>query len=493
MPQAPDVSVIIPVFNTASSLDACLGSVVAQTGTAGGLTIEVVAIDDGSSDGSGEVLDRWAERHPEITVIHQENSGWAGAPRNRGLEAARGRFVFFVDSDDELLDGALAELVAFADAHGSDVVVPRLASATGRNTHDVVFAETHVEAPINLLVKTNYPFKLVRRSLAADHHLRFPEEKVRLEDAQFVFAAYAASRRTSILADRAYYLLNARPEGGNISRTGIDPWNHIIGVRRSLEALTGGPWDPEERREAEADFFRRVVLVRYDDRFQGRSRANQAAWVRANATLADLVTDDTARRYFRPRNRARLAGLRDGNIQAMLAVSRYRRGRLGFADLVSARLGARGLRIQGSFTPVFNHEGCRSLGIRLTTGDGRSHDIAAAFTPGAERPLLGTRRWHFDATVPLRSLVAARRSRIHVVATDDSDGTTRARLFTAAPVDLRSAALPGVVVRVTSTSVGGAGLRVGIASAPFRTAMRAARPLVSAVRRLRNSSPKVMK
>ena len=95
----PDVSVIIPAYNGMPYFIRCIESVVAQT--LGLDRMEVVVVDDGSSDGTGEEADRWAEKHPGVfRVLHEEGSGGPAKPRNTGLDVATGRYVFFLDADD---------------------------------------------------------------------------------------------------------------------------------------------------------------------------------------------------------------------------------------------------------------------------------------------------------------------------------------------------------------------------------------------------------
>lgn len=114
----PDVTVVIPVYNSAEWLDDCLSSVLAQTGA----SLEVICVDDGSTDESPAVLKRYADRDPRLTVLRQPNSGQSVA-RNRGLEEAAGRYVIFLDSDDFWPSDSLAALVADADAHELDVLL----------------------------------------------------------------------------------------------------------------------------------------------------------------------------------------------------------------------------------------------------------------------------------------------------------------------------------------------------------------------------------
>ena len=104
------ISVIVPVYNVADDLPRCLDSILAQHYP----NIEIITVDDGSSDHSGEVLDQYAQLHPSIHVIHQKNGGVTSA-RLRGVAEASGEWIGFVDGDDEiepdmyerLLDNAL--------------------------------------------------------------------------------------------------------------------------------------------------------------------------------------------------------------------------------------------------------------------------------------------------------------------------------------------------------------------------------------------------
>lgn len=93
----PLISVVVPVYQVAAYLDPCVESIVAQTYR----QLEIILVDDGSTDGSGALCDRWAKRDPRIRVIHQSNQGLSMA-RNAGIDAASGPLLAFVDSDDLL-------------------------------------------------------------------------------------------------------------------------------------------------------------------------------------------------------------------------------------------------------------------------------------------------------------------------------------------------------------------------------------------------------
>ena len=97
----PKVSVIVPVYNTEKYLRQCLDSVVNQTLQ----DIEVICIDDGSTDDSKRILDEYAHRDARILVYSKENGGQSSA-RNKGMDLAQGDYLYFLDSDDYILDTA---------------------------------------------------------------------------------------------------------------------------------------------------------------------------------------------------------------------------------------------------------------------------------------------------------------------------------------------------------------------------------------------------
>ncbi|MDT0156397.1 glycosyltransferase [Microbacterium sp. ARD32] len=117
-PAIPDVTVVIPVYDSAAWLDDCLSSVLAQTR----VSLEVVCVDDGSADASSRVLSRYAAADPRVVILEQQNSGQSVA-RNTGLAAARGRYLIYLDSDDFWREDRLADLVAMADRDRLDVLL----------------------------------------------------------------------------------------------------------------------------------------------------------------------------------------------------------------------------------------------------------------------------------------------------------------------------------------------------------------------------------
>lgn len=114
----PTVSVIIPVYKVERYLDACVASVTAQTYA----DLEILLVDDGSPDRCPDLCDAWAAKDPRVRVIHRENGGLSAA-RNSGIDAAKGDFLLFVDSDDLLEPDAVQRAVDAQRQHDADLVI----------------------------------------------------------------------------------------------------------------------------------------------------------------------------------------------------------------------------------------------------------------------------------------------------------------------------------------------------------------------------------
>ena len=115
----PSVSIIIPIYNTAQYLEACLSSVISQTHK----DIEIILVDDGSTDGSQDIIHSFAAKDDRIVVLSQPNQGVSVA-RNTGIKAARGEYIFFVDSDDVVKgDDAVEKLYQQAKLADVDILL----------------------------------------------------------------------------------------------------------------------------------------------------------------------------------------------------------------------------------------------------------------------------------------------------------------------------------------------------------------------------------
>lgn len=113
------ISVIIPAYNVEDYVEYCLNSVVNQEYT----NVEIIVVDDGSTDLTPQILDFWQEQYPDkIKVIHTSHSG-VGNARNIGLNAATGEYIAFVDSDDEINKNMYNEMLKIAENEKADIVI----------------------------------------------------------------------------------------------------------------------------------------------------------------------------------------------------------------------------------------------------------------------------------------------------------------------------------------------------------------------------------
>ncbi len=236
---SPDVTVVVAVYNTMPYLTECLNSLVGQS--IGLDRLEIVAVDDGSTDDSGAELDRFAKKYPKtVKVIHQANSGGPAAPSNRALEVATGRFVYFIGSDDYLGKEALARMVKYADKHDSDVVIGKMVGTNGRYVHQALYKKSNPDVSLydSALPFTLANTKLFRRDLVERHKLRFPEDLPVGSDQPFTIEACVRARKISVLADYTYYYAVKRGDSSNITYRA----NHLSRLRctaRILEHAAG--------------------------------------------------------------------------------------------------------------------------------------------------------------------------------------------------------------------------------------------------------------
>ena len=111
------ISVIVPVYNAEKYLRECLDSIVNQTYK----NIEIILVDDGSTDGSGAICDEYADKDVRIKVYHIPNGGASNA-RNLGIDNADGEYLMFVDSDDIILPYVVERAIKLALEHNADIV-----------------------------------------------------------------------------------------------------------------------------------------------------------------------------------------------------------------------------------------------------------------------------------------------------------------------------------------------------------------------------------
>ncbi|MBQ6244035.1 MAG: glycosyltransferase family 2 protein [Bacteroidales bacterium] len=165
----PEISVIIPVYNTASFLEGCIDSITVQTFT----DFELLLVDDGSTDGSSAICDRKAKEDTRIKCIHQKNQGQQDAVR-KGISQANGNWLCFVDSDDRLTTDALEILFSNAK-NGSDIIVAFSFPGNG-NTETISIEDWRAKMFRGSEVLCTRWGKLFQRSLFDDDSSFVPPE-----------------------------------------------------------------------------------------------------------------------------------------------------------------------------------------------------------------------------------------------------------------------------------------------------------------------------
>jgi hypothetical protein len=197
-------------------LTRCITSVAEQS--IGQDKLELIVVDDGSTDGTARELQRLSGIHPELMhIFHQANSGSPSAPRNCGLDHARGEFVFFLDADDYLGRETLERMVAMAETNGTDIVLGKMVGVGGRGLPMSMFKRNQPKTDVfsSRVYWALNPLKLFRRELLERHALRFPTNLPIGEDQSFVASAYLHSSGISVIADYDCLFCTLREDGGN--------------------------------------------------------------------------------------------------------------------------------------------------------------------------------------------------------------------------------------------------------------------------------------
>lgn len=209
----PTVSIIVPVYNVVSYVDVCLASIAAQTYD----DIEVIVVDDGSTDGSGGICDAWADRDGRFRVIHQENHGLSAA-RNVGLDMALGEYVQFVDSDDFVVARYTQMLLEYAQRYDCRCVICGYAArqAGGWKSYvpsaypRAVGASESLELVLGtglrdcFMVSYTVWNRIYKRSLFEESGIRFPEGRI-YEDVCVIVPILRVSDVVVLVPDVLYY------------------------------------------------------------------------------------------------------------------------------------------------------------------------------------------------------------------------------------------------------------------------------------------------
>lgn len=224
-----DVSVVVPVYNAGEFLIDCLESLVGQV--LDSKKMEILLIDDGSTDGSELICDEYAARYPQLfSVIHCRHTGSPGAARNRGMKCARGEFIVFSDADDWWGREAINRLVDHARDWGSDMIQGRLCNVKNGHVEGMnkLFNSSRPSVPdadwrtFQQLTSTLGSIRCFKRSLAIDNDIWW-EEDYWFEDLIFSLRLIFASAVCSVANDYNYYYVRRSDDNPSISTRQTEP------------------------------------------------------------------------------------------------------------------------------------------------------------------------------------------------------------------------------------------------------------------------------
>lgn len=236
------ISIIVPVFNTAPYLRRCIESVLKQRYQ----YFELLLIDDGSTDESGIICDRYAKQDQRITVFHQENAGVCSA-RNLGIKKMTGNFFMFLDSDDSLDINTLELCYERIVQDNSDVVIFGRQEIKGGQVINLgIYGNKVLNDPVDVVCKIledrhiyggGYPNKMWRTAAFAEEGQTVPLYNPKLfyvEDMEWVIRMLLKAKRISSL-DRVFYNYYLRDD--SVSRSKTSQERRLIGYHDTMEEI----------------------------------------------------------------------------------------------------------------------------------------------------------------------------------------------------------------------------------------------------------------
>ena len=196
------LSIIIPVYNAELYLCECIDSILSQDFS----DFELLLIDDGSKDNSGDICDRYAEKDSRVSVFHQENQGVCAA-RNKGLEYAHGEWIAFVDADDLLTHGALRVLHEATVGNDADIILAgaKVTDGIGKNVRPLYsYTPTTSSDVLNMLGHSALWGYLFKTSVIHKHDIKFIPGLAYSEDRVFCLNIALYCNKIRVIADSVY-------------------------------------------------------------------------------------------------------------------------------------------------------------------------------------------------------------------------------------------------------------------------------------------------
>ncbi len=198
-----EISIIIPVYNKENYLEKCFESIFSQTFN----SFEVIAVDDGSTDQSGQICEAWAAKEPRLRVFHQSNGGVTAA-RRKGVSESQGRFIMFADADDGLEEDALKKMHDAIIVHDADEVIAPFRTHAGIASPVVYEGMVTTEPLIRAIItsKNRFPvlWSIIFRRELLDDVLDTPREIIDGEDKLMQVKILMKQPKVCFITDHIY-------------------------------------------------------------------------------------------------------------------------------------------------------------------------------------------------------------------------------------------------------------------------------------------------
>ena len=232
----PKLSVLVPIYNVEKYLEECLTSLANQTLK----DIEIICINDGSTDNSPRILQKYAKKYSNFIVINKKNSGY-GDSMNKGLEKATGKYIGIVESDDFIESDAFEKLYKLARETKADIVKANYYyhSKNGDVLHRVV-KNQKLNTPLSLAVDASIFLEepgiwsaIYRRKFLLSNKIKFRTTPgASYQDTGFHFKSFCAAKRI-VYTDKAY--LHYRVDNAGSSVKSLEKVNYIVGEYAEIE------------------------------------------------------------------------------------------------------------------------------------------------------------------------------------------------------------------------------------------------------------------
>jgi CDP-glycerol glycerophosphotransferase len=298
----PDVTVVVIGYNDVGNLATAVESVLRQTLH----NLEVVIVDDASTDGTADVANRLAAEHPRVRAVHlPENSGGCSRPRNVGMEHARAPYVMFLDSDDVYERHACKNLLLEAERTGADMVAGKCVRVFHDRDGDRerawatwLFGERATYAGVRenpeLFFDPLSTNKIYRRAFLSDGDIRFPEG-VHYEDSLFSTKVYCQASLIAVIPNVVYYwnvVKDAEEKSISQRRREFDNFRDRIAVHRMIDDYLAGRGDADLKVHKDFKFIRHDLRLYLKD-LPARDPEYQRRFVKLAAEYLATVSEQT--------------------------------------------------------------------------------------------------------------------------------------------------------------------------------------------------------